>query len=237
MGWELAALLGAVVLVGAVVQGSTGIGFALLVAPVAGMIDPHLVPLAVLVPMLPLNGMVAWRERAHIDLRGASWITLARVAATPLGVWLLASVSERGLGLLIGVVTVLAAVVSLIAPAFDPTRPALLAAGAVTGLSETASGIGGPPYALVYQHRPAPELRATVALCFLVGEVVSVLALLVGGQVGGLALGTSLWLVPVTVLGVLVSSRWHHRVVGPALRGGVLVVASISGVVMVLQAL
>lgn len=237
MGWEVLAVLGLTVLVGAFLQGSTGIGFALLVAPVAGLIDPLLLPVAVLILMLPLNGMVAWREREHIDLRGAGWITVARVAATPLGVWLLAAVPEHQLGLLIGGVTILAALVSLVVPAFNPNRPALLVAGAVTGVSETASGIGGPPYALVYQHRPAPELRATVALCFLVGEVVSLIALSIGSRLTGPGLGASLWLLPVVVAGVWLSSRVHHRVGGRGLRIGILVFAVFSGAIVVLRAL
>lgn len=236
MAWESLMVLAAIVLVAAFVQGATGIGFALLVAPVAGMIDPRLVPVAVLVPMVPLTGLVAWRERTHIDLRGAGWITLARVAATPLGVWLLIAVSERQLALLVGAVTIVAASVSLIAPAFDPNRPALLVAGAVTAVSETASGIGGPPYALVYQHRPAPELRATVALCFLVGEVVSLIGLAIGGRLTGPGLSVGLWLVPVVVAGVALSSVVHHRVGGRGLRIGILACAAISGVAVMVQA-
>ncbi len=237
MGWETVAILGIVVLLGAFLQGSTGIGFALLVAPLAGLIDPLLLPVVVLILMLPLNAMVAWRERTHIDLRGASWITVARVAITPLGVWILIAIPERQLGLLIGGVTILAALVSLVVPAFEPRRPALLIAGAVTGLSETASGIGGPPYALVYQHRPAPELRATVALCFLVGEVVSLIGLAFGGRLTGPGLDASLWLLPIVPAGVWLSSRIHHRVGGAYLRNGILLFALVSGTILVWQGL
>jgi uncharacterized membrane protein YfcA len=236
MGWEVFAVLGVVVLMGAFLQGSAGIGFALLVAPTVGLIDPLLLPVAVLVMMLPLNAMVAWREREHLDLRGAGWISFARIAATPLGVWLLAAVPPHQLGFLIGAVTILAAVVSLTVPTFEPNRSALLVAGAATGVSETASGIGGPPYALVYQHRPAPELRSTVALCFLIGEVVSLTGLAIGGRLAGDGLNASLWLLPVVVAGVWLSSRVHQRVGGRGLRIGILVFAVVSGAVIVLRA-
>jgi uncharacterized membrane protein YfcA len=78
-------ILAVTVAVAAFVQGSSGLGFALIVAPVAGIIDPHLVPVFVLASMIPLNLYVAWRERASLDLRGAGWITAARLAATPAG--------------------------------------------------------------------------------------------------------------------------------------------------------
>ena len=41
-----------------------------------------LLSLLAVVLMLPLNGLVAWRERASVDWRGAGWITLGRFAGT-----------------------------------------------------------------------------------------------------------------------------------------------------------
>ncbi|MFS2056474.1 hypothetical protein ACEN8K_47735, partial [Variovorax sp. CT11-76] len=51
------------VLVAAFVQGATGVGFALIAAPVIGLVRPELLPVCVLVLMLPLNLYVAWREQ------------------------------------------------------------------------------------------------------------------------------------------------------------------------------
>ena len=39
------------------------------------------------------------------------------------------------------------------------------------------TSIGGPPMALVYQHRTGPELRATLALFFVFGSSLSILLL------------------------------------------------------------
>lgn len=218
--------------VAAFVQGSSGLGFALIVAPVVGLVEPRMLPVALLILMLPLNGYIAWRERAHLDLRGAGWITAARLAATPAGVAILAVVPDRFLGVLIGGSTILAAVASLALPSFRPSPPAYVAAGVVTGLSETATGIGGPPLALVYQHRPAPELRATLALCFLVGEIASLVALAFAGRLSGPGLEASLWLMPAVLLGTGLSSLVHHRVGGKGLRLGVLAFAIASGAVV-----
>ena len=57
------------------VQGAIGIGFALIVAPVLGILAPTLLPVALLVLMLPLNLLVALREREAIDWRGSAWIS------------------------------------------------------------------------------------------------------------------------------------------------------------------
>lgn len=170
MSTQILAILAVTVAIAAFVQGSSGLGFALIVAPVAGILDPALVPVFVLASMIPLNLYVAWRERSSLDLRGAGWITGARLAATPAGLAVLWLIPERSLGLFVGGATVLAAVASLTVPAFTPGRAAYVGAGAVTGLTETATGVGGPPLALVYQHRPPAELRSTVAACFLIGK-------------------------------------------------------------------
>ncbi|GHG99111.1 sulfite exporter TauE/SafE family protein [Streptomyces rubradiris] len=227
-------VLALTVAVAAFVQGSSGLGFALIVAPVAGMLDPHLVPVFVLASMIPLNLYVAWRERASLDLRGAGWITGARLAATPAGLAVLWMIPERGLGVFVGVSTVLAAVVSLAAPAFTPGRAAYVGAGAVTGLTETATGVGGPPLALVYQHRPPAELRSTVAACFLVGEVAS-LALLFGtGKAQATELGQAALLLPAIAAGAWLSRLVHHRLDARRMRLFVLVFALVSGLVLML---
>lgn len=228
------AVLAVTVLVAAFVQGGSGLGFALIVAPVAGIVDPGLVPVFVLASMIPLNLYVAWRERASLDLRGAGWIIGARLAATPGGLALLWLIPERSLGLFVGVATVLAAVVSLAAPAFTPGRSALLGAGAVTGLTETATGVGGPPLALVYQHRPPAELRSTVAACFLVGELASLALLFATGKAHMAELGDAALLLPAIALGAWLSGLVHHRLDARRMRLFVLLFALVSGLVLIL---
>lgn len=226
------AILSVTVLVAGFVQGTTGIGFALIFAPVAGLIHPALLPLALLVLMVPLNAFVVWRERSAVDWHGFRWIAVARVAATPLGLLVLTAVPKTRLGLLIGGATVLAAAVSLITPDFHPSRGAFLGAGVATGISETATGVGGPPLALIYQHAPAPRMRSTVAASFLLGEVVSIALLLARGVGGRAEALEALWLLPALLVGMALSSRVHHRVDSSRLRFLVLVFALVSGVVL-----
>ncbi|WP_019359718.1 sulfite exporter TauE/SafE family protein [Streptomyces sp. AA1529] len=234
MSGELLALLAATVAVAAFVQGAGGLGFALIVAPVAGLVDPELLPVFLLASMIPLNLYVAWRERSSLDLRGAGWITGARLAATPAGLLLLTAIPERGLGLFVGAATVLAALVSLAAPEFAPGRGAYLGAGLVTGITETATGVGGPPLALVYQHRPPSELRSTVAVCFLVGEIASLALLFATGRGRADHLGTVLWVLPALAAGAALSRFVHHRLDARRLRLAVLAFALVSGLVLML---
>ena len=117
-------------------------------------------------------------------------------------------------------------------PGFSPGRAAFVAAGLVTGVTETATGIGGPPLALVYQHRP-PTMRSTIALCFLVGEVVSLALLAASGRLGMDAVQSAAILLPAVLIGSSASRLVHGRIGQRQLRTGVLLFSLVSGVVLI----
>jgi len=229
-------LLSVVVFAAAFVQGATGVGFALITAPVLGILQPELLPVCLLVLMLPLNAFVAWRERAFIDRKGAGWITGGRLLGTFAGLWVLVVLTVNQLALFVGLSTILAALVTLAMPAFAPGRKAFIATGLVTGVTETATGIGGPPLALIYQHQKAQIMRSTIAVCFLVGELISLVVLLAADRVGSSQLLAALLLLPALLLGVVFSRLAHRYFDGSLLRWFVQLFAIASGVVLVWRA-
>ena len=229
------AVLAASVAVAAFVQGTIGVGFALVVAPILAFTAPALLPVCLLVLMLPLYAYVAWRERGALDRPGAAWITGGRIVGTFGGLWILVAVPASALSILVGAATILAAVATLVAPPFRAGPRAFASAGLVTGVTETATGIGGPPLALVYQHHAPATLRATVALCFLVGQLLSLGVLAVAGRVTPPQFGTALLLMPALAVGAVASRYLHRRVGGRIFRGFVLVFAIVSGAVLLLR--
>jgi len=236
MSVEQLLAISAVVLFAAFVQGSTGVGFALIAAPVIGLVKPELLPVCVLVLMLPLNLYVIWRERSAVDRFGASWITGGRVLGTAGGLWVLTALSATQLAWFVGLSTIAAAVVTLMMPAFSPGRQAFVAAGVITGVTETATGIGGPPLALVYQHQPPATMRSTIALCFLIGQLMSLATLWATGHIGPAQMKAAGSLLPALVLGALLSRLVHHRINGRFLRIFVQVFAIVSGLVLLVHA-
>ena len=229
-------LIGLAVFISAFAQGCSGMGFAMLSAPIVTLFAPGLIPVMLLVLMIPLNAYVGWRERAAIDWRGVKLISIGRFAGTFLGLWILLVVNLHQLSLLIGWSTLIAAVVALLSPSFDLGRAGLGLVGLITGVTETSTGVGGAPLALAYQHKSGAVLRSTVALCFLVGEVISLIVLMIGGKVGSDTLLVSVQMLPFLVLGSYASKFVHHRLDGPLLRYLVLGFSSISGIVVILQA-
>jgi len=230
------ALIGVTVFIAAFAQGSSGMGFAMLTAPIVTLFQPALIPVMLLVLMIPLNAYVGWRERHAIDWRGVKLISAGRFAGTFLGLWILFTVNLHQLALLIGWSIVIAVVVALLSPSFNPNRLALSLVGLVTGVTETSTGVGGPPLALAYQHKSGPVLRSTVALCFLVGEVISLFVLVVSGKVVSSTLIMSVKMLPFLALGSFASRFVHHKLDGALLRYLVLGISGVSGVVVLLQA-
>ncbi|APR96759.1 permease [Pandoraea thiooxydans] len=237
MNWILLLPMSLVVLVAAFVQGSVGVGFGLIVAPVIGLLAPQWLPVTVLILMLPLNAYVCWREHPELDRGGATWVTAGRVIGAFGGVWIITRISAHDLSLLIGVATILAALATIYAPAFTPGRKAFMTAGLITGVTETATGIGGPPLALVYQYHPGPALRSTIALCFAVGEVISLGLLSASGRVTAHLALQAITLIPAMVVGVMASRFARHRLDDRVMRSCVLGFALISGVLILIQTL
>jgi uncharacterized membrane protein YfcA len=232
---EVYVIAAASVAVGAFVQGTIGVGFALIAVPIIALLDSSLLPVSVLVLMIPLNIYVIWREHTAIDWSGAGWITVGRVFGTVGGITALAFLVPAYLNPIIGVVTMLAAGVTFLAPYFEPDRRALLGAGLITGNTETATGVGGPPLALVYQHQPGPILRSTVAICFLAGQVLSLAALLAAGRMHVAQLTAAAALFPALAVGGFASRHAHRRVSGPLLRRFVLAFAVLAGLALVIM--
>lgn len=221
----------------AFVQGIIGVGFALIAVPVLAVVAPESLPVCVLVLMIPLNIYVVWRERAALDWQGTGWISTGRVAGTFLGVLVLLALAPQQLGLLIGAAILLAAVVTFFKPAFTPNSRIFLAAGLVTGITETATGIGGPPLALVYQHKPGPVIRATLAMCFLIGQIVSLAALLAAQHASFNQVLSALVLMPAVFMGALASHTAHRHIQGHHLRSAVMAFSLASGIVLILRGL
>ncbi len=234
--WILLVIAGSVV-VGAVVQSVVGLGLGLVAAPVVTLLAPDLMPGSLLVLGLALPVLTLARERRDVDWSGFAWAMPGRVLGTVVGAWVVATVSPRDLGVAVGLAVLLAVVLTARAIRVPVTRTSLGVAGFTSGIAATTSAIGGPPMALLYQHRPAREVRSTLAVYFVVGSGLSLVTLAVAGQlpVEHLVLGAVM--VPGLLLGVAVGERVRDRVPAGRFRALVLAVSAVSAVVLVVRSL
>jgi hypothetical protein len=223
--------------VGGMIQGSIGFGFALVVVPTLTIVQPEAVPPTVLLMALPLTAAMAWRERGHIDRRGFGFILFGRLVGTAAGVAIVLTVPLETLPVVIGTMIVLAVLLSAAGIEPSPTPAVAFGAGMVSSVMGTTSAIGGPILAVVYQRRPGPELRSTLAISFFFGVSISLAALALAGEVQRWHPVLALELIPALLLGLWLSRRVASVIDERWLRPAVLIFAGAAGLYIVGRAL
>lgn len=117
----------------------------------------------------------------------------------------------------------------------QPTLPSLVTAGVASGSFGTATSIGGPMVALLYQNQAGPQVRATLAAFFTLGSAVSISGLTVTGNVTGHELWSGVLLIPFLVAGFLLSGPLRKKFDAKGIRTPTLVVAGASAVVLIVR--
>jgi uncharacterized membrane protein YfcA len=224
-----------VVAVGAALQASVGIGLGLLAAPILGIIDPDFIPAAIAIGVVPLTVGMAVREHDHIDRRGMGWAIGGRVPGVFVGAWVAAVASHTTLAVLIGISVLGAVLASLAGIHFPPSNRNLLIAGTASGFTGTATGIGGPPMALTYQHSDPEVIRSTLAAFFVVGGAMSITGLVVSGVLGVHEFELGLLLVPGVLAGLWASRYTVSRLPAEKVRPIVLTICAASALALLVD--
>jgi uncharacterized protein len=230
-------LLALVALAGGAVQGSIGFGQNLVLVPVVALVVPEAVPGALVALGIPLTVIMAVREWHGVDWPGLGWIVLGRVPGTVVGVLIVALVSGDLLSTLAGSAVLAGVLLSVLAWRVRVNRETATSAGAAAGVLGTTAAIDGPPLALLYQRHPGHTIRATLACAFLIGAVMSFVALVSAGQVHGWQLLLALALAPALLIGLALSTFVTRLVGERSLRPAVLTVVAIAGAAAVARGL
>jgi uncharacterized membrane protein YfcA len=196
----------------AIVRGYAGFGFSLLAVTAISLALPP----ATVVPSIFLMEIAAslhllpsvWRE---VHWRAIGLLLLGCLAATPWGVWLLATAPAAPMQVALGAVVLAAAALLYRGHALRamPGRPATLATGAASGLLNGAFGVGGPPVVLFFFASPAGAAtgRASVIAYFLGTDTIGLAFMLRQGLVGREQLALALVFLPALAAGVWIGAR------------------------------
>ncbi|MUL43509.1 sulfite exporter TauE/SafE family protein [Streptomonospora sp. PA3] len=230
------AAAGTAVLLGAVVQSSVGLGLGLVAAPVVALLDPGLMPGTMLVATAVLPVFVLAVEWRSIDWRGLVWALAGRLPGTLAGVWVVAVLDPEVLAGAVGAMVLLAVALTVRAVRVRIHRGSLLVAGLISGVTGTATSIGGPPIALLYQHEEAGRIRGTLAAYFLIGVVMSLGLLAAGGELQTAEVVHGLWLLPFVAAGFAAGRPLCRIVDAGRMRAALLAVVTVSGAVLLVQA-
>lgn len=233
----LSLVAGAVVTaVAALLQGTVGMGFALLSVPLLTLVDPRLAPVPQLLLSLPLSLSMAWRERAAMAPSRVAWILAGWGPGLLVGLGLL----ELGwpsavLSALVGAMIVVLS--AILAKPWRLPRHQLadLGVGVVAGASGLLASISGPPLALLFRGDSGAALRANLALVFSAGSVLIIFARVLSGWIQTRDIRLALLWFPALMVGLMGSRYLAPRVEGSALRLAIIAVSAFAGLAVVLR--
>ncbi|WP_439861439.1 TSUP family transporter [Pseudomonas sp. MBLB4136] len=190
-----------IVLGGSLVQALLGIGFALLAAPLLFLLDPGYVPGPILLLGFVLACCMLLGKRQPLAWRRPLPAILGRLPGAWCGALLLGLLPAAWLGLLLGGCVLLATLSSYRWLALPCSPRNLGIAGFCSGLMGTATSVGGPPMALVYQGRSRVAACDELAAFFLLSTPLSLLVLLHQGRLPLDQLAGALKLAPAVLAG------------------------------------
>jgi uncharacterized membrane protein YfcA len=225
----------AVVLIGALVQGTIGFGLNLFAAPFIALVIPEALPVTLVLVAWPVGAITALREHHALDRAALPWLLGGAVPGTLVGLLIVTQAGPQELAVIVGVVTLLGVGLSVVTPPLDVTRTSAGVAGFVGNVTGTAASVGGPPVALLYQHHRGPTVRSTLGVFFSVSATFSVIGYAATGEITGDRVLLSLALFPAMLAGIWASRHFHHLVDHHWLRPAMLVMCTVAGTAAILR--
>ena len=231
------ALAWAVVAVGAALQGAVGFGLGVIGAPLLVLIAPGLVPGPLLLVAFVLTLLLTYRERRAVDLSGMQWAITGRFVGVVLAAVALVLFPRHWMSTAIAISVLVAVGISASGLRLRPGNAALFGAGAVSGLTGTIASIGGPPMAMLYLDAAGPRLRGTLSGQFVVGTLMSLLALGAIGRFARTEFVLGIVLLPGMLAGFAFSGWLVTHLDRGRTRTAVLATSALAGVMVLLRQL
>lgn len=225
------------IFIAAVVQGSTGLGFGMIAAPILMLIHPAFVPGPLLLLAMLLSFMATVREWHDIDWKGLSFALSGRIAGSILAGVTIVAIPLSTYGLVFGLLVLGAVGLSATGWHVLPSRKNLLTAGLASGYMGTLTSIGAPPIALVYQHGESSVVRSTLSVFLVCGAAISISALIAFGRFPVGQMLVSLAFLPAVLAGFQVSNWVVPRLNRQRMRYAVLALCALSSLVLVVKSI
>jgi hypothetical protein len=224
------------VFVGAVVQGSIGVGLNIVAAPFVALTVPEALPATLVLIAVPLAITTLVREHHAVHRVALPWMLAGALPGTAVGLLILEVADVRTLTVIVASTVLVGVLLSVLAPPVPITRTTAFVAGLTSNVFGTATAVGGPPVALLFQHTPGPTARATLGAAFAWSASLSIVGYVAIGEISGDQVLFALALAPVMVTGLWISRRFHVHVDGGWLRPAVLALSAVAGLAALLRA-
>jgi uncharacterized protein len=219
------------------VQGSIGLGLNIVAAPFVALVVPEALPATLVLVAVPLAITTLVREHHALDRFALPWLLGGALPGTALGLLIVEIADVSALTVIVAATTLTGVALSILSPPVPTTRLTALAAGFTSNIFGTATAVGGPPVALLFQHRTGPTARATLGAFFATSATLSLVGYTAAGEIDGAQVLFALALAPLMVTGVWLSRHFHVHVDRGWLRPAVLAVSAVAGTAALVRGL
>ncbi|HTU65301.1 MAG TPA: sulfite exporter TauE/SafE family protein [Steroidobacteraceae bacterium] len=225
------------VLLGAILQASTGLGAGLIIVPLLALVSLKFIPGPIVLASMALSGIMAWQGRREIQTHRLSMLLVFLCAGVVIGALCISAIPLQRAGIAFGVLVLLAVAVSVAMPNMQRTMPMLVGGGLMSGFMAAISGIGAPILALLYQHETPVRLRATLGAVFTVSSTAILISLYFVGKFGAQEAMWGLLLMPGYILGFLFAPPIARVLDRGNSRAAVLFISTLSAIALIVRSL
>jgi uncharacterized membrane protein YfcA len=227
----------AAVLLGAILQASTGLGAGLIIVPLLALVSLDFVPGPVVLASVALSGIMAVQGRREIQTSGLGLLSLFLCLGVVIGALSISAIPPQRAGIAFGALVLVAVAISVAMPDMQRNAPVVVAGGTFAGFMAAISGIGAPVLALLYQNEPPRVLRATLGMVFTISSTAILACLHFVGRFGAHEAWLGLLITPGYVLGFFVAIPMARRLNSGSSRKAVLVISTLSAVMLIVRSL
>jgi uncharacterized protein len=237
----LLALSCLVIFLAAIVRGFSGFGFSLLTITALSLFYPpaEIIPSIFMLELAASANLLPsiWKD---IHWRSLGPLTLGCLIATPIGVWALAHFPPAPMQIALSIFVLIATFMMWRGFSLKtmPGPVASTMAGAASGLSNGAFGIGGPPVILFYFASPAGNLagRASLVAFFLATDVIGLANQSVHGLITWATAVQAAMYLPALLTGVWIGARSFKGTNPETFRKYVLEILAVLAVIIFVKA-
>ena len=224
-----------VMFVAMTVQGSLGIGGALIAVPILVFLYPEFLPAPLIINGAVITLAVMIRERQNIDWSKMRLILVGALFGISCAGIVFGKVSSNTYAILIGVMVVIATAMCMRGWSIPISRKNSLAAGTLCGFMHATASLPGPPIMLLYRNEPAKIFRPTLAAYFFVTSIMSLVMLFYLGRLGNHEVQLGLAILPGSILGYALSTAFIGHLQNRSLNTFILVFAAAGGCLLILK--
>ncbi len=239
MEWTLSTIIAAnlIIVAGSILQMATGVSVGMIIVPFLAMISYTLVPAPIVFASLALTVMMAYRGRAHIDMKNMPQIGMGMVLGIFAALYILQHIHIEHLGGVFGLLILCSVIMSLKVTSFSLKPKLNYFGGFIAGTMGAMAAVGGQVLALLFQHHPLESIKATLAFLYTIFSVVMLTVFYLFGAFSHSQMLSGLYMMPGFIIGFLIAPLWTQYFNPAFAKPAVLLMATLGAIILIVKSL